>query len=143
VSALDVSIQSQILNLLLELQREFALSFLFIAHNLAVVRHVSDRIAVMYLGRIVELAPADELVAHPRHPYTQALIAAVPEPDPRRKREKSVIPGDLPSPIHPPPGCPFHTRCPIATDRCRMEVPPLRNLAAPSEPIHLAACHYA
>jgi oligopeptide/dipeptide ABC transporter ATP-binding protein len=142
VSALDVSIQSQILNLLLGLQREFHLSYLFIAHNLAVVKHVSDRIAVMYLGRIVELGAADALYANPRHPYTQALIAAIPQPEPRRRRTRTVLAGDIPSPIAPPPGCPFHPRCPAATDRCRAEVPALRETSRPGSPSHLVSCHY-
>lgn len=143
VSALDVSIQSQVLNLLIDLQRELGLSYLFIAHNLAVVRHVSDRIAVMYLGKIVELAGAEELCSNPRHPYTQALIAAVPEPDPKRHRQRAAVKGDIPSPINPPPGCPFHPRCPIATDFCKTNVPPLRNLSAPGQPPHMGSCHYA
>ncbi|HEY3756215.1 MAG TPA: oligopeptide/dipeptide ABC transporter ATP-binding protein [Opitutaceae bacterium] len=142
VSALDVSIQSQVLNLLLELQGEFQLSYLFITHNLAVVKHVSDRIAVMYLGRIVELSGAEELYANPRHPYTQALIAAIPEPVPGRRRPQVLAKGDLPSPIAPPPGCAFHTRCPHATERCRTEVPLLRNIAPPGAPPHTIACHY-
>ena len=142
VSALDVSIQSQVLNLLLDLQRERQLSYLFIAHNLAVVKHLSDRIAVMYLGRIVELADADQLHARPRHPYTQALIAAIPEPEPRRARAVRPPPGDVPSPIHPPSGCHFHPRCPHATDRCRVESPVLRETAAPGAPPHTVACHY-
>jgi oligopeptide/dipeptide ABC transporter ATP-binding protein len=142
VSALDVSIQSQVLNLLLDLQRDFGLSYLFIAHNLAVVKHVSDRIAVMYLGRIVELGGADEVYANPRHPYTRALIAAIPEPDPRRARPSTVLTGDIASPINPPPGCPFHTRCPMATDRCRVEVPQLRNTAPAGSAPHLVSCHY-
>jgi oligopeptide/dipeptide ABC transporter ATP-binding protein len=144
VSALDVSIQSQVLNLLLDLQRDFGLSYLFIAHNLAVVKHVSDRIAVMYLGRIVEIGGSEEVYRNPRHPYTRALIAAVPEPDPRRSRAKAkvVLAGDIPSPINPPPGCPFHTRCPHATDRCRIEVPALRNTAAAGAPEHSVSCHY-
>ena len=142
VSALDVSIQSQVLNLLLDLQRDFHLSYLFIAHNLAVVKHISDRIAVMYLGRIVELGQADEIYSRPRHPYTQALIAAIPEPDPVRKRKRSVLGGDIPSPIHPPPGCPFHTRCPHATDFCRAQTPMLRETAAQGTDSHTVACHY-
>jgi oligopeptide/dipeptide ABC transporter ATP-binding protein len=142
VSALDVSIQSQVINLLLDLQRDFGLSYLFIAHNLAVVKHVSDRIAVMYLGRIVELGGSDEVYSNPRHPYTRALIAAIPDPNPARARAQTVLAGDIPSPIHPPPGCPFHTRCPHATDRCRIEVPHLRNTAPPDSPEHLVSCHY-
>ena len=126
VSALDVSIQSQVLNLFLELQREMGLSYLFIAHNLAVVKHVSDRIAIMYLGRVVELAPADEIYRAPRHPYTRALISAIPQPEARRKSERIIMEGDVPSPIDPPSGCPFHPRCPHATDKCRTEVPALR-----------------
>jgi oligopeptide/dipeptide ABC transporter ATP-binding protein len=142
VSALDVSIQSQVLNLLLDLQREFRLSYLFIAHNLAVVKHVSDRIAVMYLGRIVEMAGADQLHARPRHPYTQALIAAIPEPEPRRARATRPPAGDVPSPIHPPSGCHFHPRCPHATDRCRIESPLLRETSDPDGAPHTVACHY-
>jgi oligopeptide/dipeptide ABC transporter ATP-binding protein len=143
VSALDVSIQSQVLNLLLDLQRELRLSYLFIAHNLAVVKHVSDRIAIMYLGKIVELGGADAIYASPRHPYTRALIAAIPEPDPRRaQRDRTVLAGDIPSPIHPPPGCPFHPRCPHATDRCRQQAPALRNIAASGQVGHTVSCHY-
>lgn len=140
VSALDVSIQSQVLNLMLDLQREMGLSYLFIAHNLAVVKHVSDRIAIMYLGHIVEFADAENLYRDPRHPYTRALISAIPEPDPRRRSERIVLKGDVPSPIHPPSGCPFHTRCPYATDRCRQEVPHLR--PTPDTTGHEVACHY-
>lgn len=139
VSALDVSIQSQVLNLLLELQRELGLSYLFIAHNLAVVKHVSDRIAIMYLGRIVELAPAEDIYASPRHPYTRALLSAIPRPEPRGTRERIALQGDVPSPISPPPGCPFHPRCPHATDRCRVEAPALR--AAPGRHGHTVSCH--
>ncbi len=142
VSALDVSIQSQVLNLLLDLQRDFQLSYLFIAHNLAVVKHVSDRIAVMYLGRIVELADADDVYARARHPYTRALIAAIPEPEPGADRRLAIVGGDLPSPINPPPGCPFHPRCPHATDRCRTEVPILRDTAQPGSRSHTVACHF-
>jgi oligopeptide/dipeptide ABC transporter ATP-binding protein len=142
VSALDVSIQSQVLNLLLDLQRDFSLSYLFIAHNLAVVKHLSDRIAVMYLGRIVELADADQLHARPRHPYTRALIAAIPEPTPRQARQVRPPAGDVPSPIHPPSGCHFHPRCPHATDRCRVESPVLREVGGPGAASHTVACHY-
>ncbi|MFZ9681933.1 MAG: ABC transporter ATP-binding protein [Cephaloticoccus sp.] len=139
VSALDVSIQSQVLNLLLDLQREMNLSYLFIAHNLAVVKHVSDRIAIMYLGRIVELADADTIYRAARHPYTRALISAIPEPDPTRNKQRIVLQGDVPSPINPPSGCPFHPRCPHATDRCKVEVPQLR---AAGEPGQQVSCHY-
>jgi oligopeptide/dipeptide ABC transporter ATP-binding protein len=139
VSALDVSIQSQIINLLLELQREFGLSYLFIAHDLAVVKHVSDRVAVMYLGRIAEYARSETIYRAPSHPYTQSLIAAVPLPDPHRKVTRQVISGDVPSPIDPPPGCHFHPRCPKAESRCRQEVPVLRSV----DEGHASACHLA
>jgi oligopeptide/dipeptide ABC transporter ATP-binding protein len=142
VSALDVSIQSQVLNLLVDLQREFDLSYLFITHNLAVVKHVSDRIAVMYLGRIVELADAEELYARPRHPYSRALIAAIPEPEPQAARRRFLATGDLPSPIDPPPGCPYHPRCPHATELCRRQAPPLRETSSAGKRPHLVACHY-
>lgn len=125
VSALDVSIQAQIINLLVELQDEFDLSYLFIAHDLAVVEHISDRVAVMYLGQIVEEADSKTLYKDPRHPYTQALLSAVPEPDPRRKPQRTILTGDVPTPINPPPGCHFHTRCPRVMDRCSVEAPPV------------------
>ena len=137
VSALDVSIQAQVINLLMDLQAERGLSYLFISHNLAVVEHISHRIAVMYLGRIVELAPKKAIFTNPRHPYTEALLSAVPVPDPSIKRRKVLVEGDVPSPINPPPGCHFHTRCPIAVARCRSEVPLLREI----EPGQFVACH--
>jgi len=142
VSALDVSIQAQIINLLENLQNEFDLTYLFIAHDLAVVRHISDRIAVMYLGTIVEISPADELYDNPLHPYTITLLSAVPIPDPEveRQRETILLSGDLPSPANPPPACRFHTRCPyVQPTRCKTDVPELRKLADG----HLAACHWA
>ena len=140
ISALDVSIQSQILNLLEELQSEFNLTYIFIAHDLAAVRHVSDRIAVMYLGRIVELASAEAIYRSPKHPYTQALISSVPIPDPKieRKRKRIVLDGDVPSPINPPSGCPFHTRCPFKEDRCVTDAPGLRVI---DDGNHQVACH--
>ena len=142
VSALDVSIQAQIINLLETLQEEFDLTYLFIAHDLAVVRHISDRIAVMYLGWIVEVSPADELYENPLHPYTISLLSAVPIPDPvvEKQRESILLAGDLPSPANPPAACRFHTRCPfVQPTRCRDEIPPLRKLATG----HEVACHWA
>ena len=137
VSALDVSIQAQVINLLMDLQSEMKLSYLFVSHNLAVVEHISHRVAVMYLGRIVEHADKVSLFANPLHPYTEALLAAVPLPDPALQRTKHRVTGDVPSPINPPPGCHFHPRCPIAVDRCKVEKPMLREIV----PGHQAACH--
>jgi len=138
VSALDVSIQAQILNLLQELQNEMNLSYLFIAHNLAVVEHFSDRVAVMYLGKIVEIAPSAELYKNPRHPYTMALLSAVPKPTPRKTDHRIVLAGEVPSPSNPPPGCPFHPRCSMAVERCRREMPALEKKGG--HPEHFAAC---
>ena len=143
VSALDVSIQSQITNLLLTLQEEMGLAYLFIAHDLAVVKHISDHIAVMYLGKIVEYTDADTLYETPRHPYTMALISAIPIPDPTRKRERQVLYGEIPSPIHPPGGCRFHTRCPHVIERCRVEAPELKPVSGSAADSHLVACHRA
>ncbi len=137
VSALDVSIQAQVINLLQDLQRERQLSYLFISHNLAVVEHISHRIAVMYLGRIVEYADTKTIFTRGQHPYTEALLSAVPVPDPAVKRQKRVLQGDVPSPVNPPPGCHFHTRCPYAVARCKVEAPPLREIA----PGHHVSCH--
>ncbi|GGK29489.1 peptide ABC transporter ATP-binding protein [Caldalkalibacillus thermarum] len=137
VSALDVSIQSQVINLLEEIQDNFNLAYLFIAHDLSVVRHISDQIGVMYLGHIVERAPTDELFAHPLHPYTQALLSAVPIPNPKVKKERIIIKGDVPSPLNPPSGCVFHTRCPHVMDRCKTEKPLLKEKA----PEHFVSCH--
>jgi len=141
VSALDVSIQSQIINLLLELQKDMGLTYLFIAHDLAVVKHISDHIAVMYLGRIVEYAQADTLYRSPGHPYTRALISAIPVPDPDVRKAQQVLAGDVPSPMNPPSGCHFRTRCPYVAERCRGEAPALRPVPGTPDREHQAACH--
>ena len=139
VSALDVSIQAQVINLLEDLKARFGLTMLFIAHDLAVVEHICDRVIVMYLGKVMEIADADALYARPAHPYTQALLSAVPVPDPSRKRLRVALKGDMPSPVNPPSGCVFRTRCPRAEDICAVTAPPMRDIA----PGHVSACHFA
>jgi oligopeptide/dipeptide ABC transporter ATP-binding protein len=136
VSALDVSIQSQVLNLLKDLQKEFGLTYLFIAHNLSVVEHISDRVAVMYVGKMVELTTREELYKNPLHPYTKALMSAIPIPDPTLKRDRTILKGDVPSPLNPPKGCRFHPRCPVAIERCSVEEPAFKD----KEPDHFVAC---
>lgn len=142
VSALDVSIQAQIVNLLQDLQKELGLTYLFIAHDLKVVEHISTRVAVMYLGKIAEIAESEVLYADPQHPYTKALLSAIPIPDPTRKKERIILRGDVPSPINPPRGCYFHPRCPVVQDKCRIVWPNLERIDGPSIE-HQAACHYA
>ncbi|MBY0155921.1 dipeptide ABC transporter ATP-binding protein [Cytobacillus oceanisediminis] len=139
VSALDVSIQAQILNLLKKLQKQFKLTFLFISHDLSVVRHISDRVMVMYLGKVVEIAEKKEMFDSPLHPYTKALLSSIPVPDPTLKRDRVILKGDVPSPIDPPGGCRFHTRCPFAVEKCKQEEPPLRELVNN----HFVSCHIA
>lgn len=142
VSALDVSIQSQVMNLLIDLQKEMDLAYIFIAHDLAVVRHISDKVAVMYLGKIVEYTDADSIYENPLHPYTKALISAIPEADPTKKKDRIILQGDVPSPIDPPSGCSFHTRCPYAKDKCKTESPELKNYGKEDKE-QLVSCHYA
>jgi oligopeptide transport system ATP-binding protein len=143
VSALDVSIQAQIINLMQDLQRELKLTYLFIAHDLKVVEHISNRVAVMYLGKIAELATSEDLYSNPRHPYTRALLSAIPIPDPDHRKERILLKGDVPSPLNPPQGCSFHPRCPSARENCGVETPAPRNLQSVSgAPEHLASCHY-
>lgn len=143
VSALDVSIQAQIVNLMQDLQRELKLTYLFIAHDLKVVEHISTRVAVMYLGKIAEIADAEELYQNPKHPYTKALLSAIPIPDPTYKKDRVILKGDVPSPISPPSGCYFHPRCPRAEQRCSVEAPSLRRLNSPTPSPHEASCHFA
>jgi len=137
VSSLDVSIQSQVLNLMQDLQEEFGLTYLFISHNLSVVEHISNRVCVMYLGRLVEIATRDDLYAAPKHPYTKALLSAVPIPDPEVKQNRLILKGDIPSPVNPPSGCNFHTRCPDCMEICKREAPPVKDFGNG----HKAACH--
>ncbi|MBZ0300555.1 MAG: dipeptide ABC transporter ATP-binding protein [Anaerolineae bacterium] len=139
VSALDVSVRAQILNLMLQLQKDYNLTYLFISHDLSVVEYLADRVAVMYVGKLVEMAPTNELYNNPRHPYTEALLSAIPVPDPRRRSKRIVLEGDVADPANPPSGCYFHPRCPYAKERCRTETPHLRTVG----PKHIAACHFA
>jgi oligopeptide transport system ATP-binding protein len=137
VAALDVSIQAQIMNLLVDLQKEYGFTYLFIAHDLGVVQYISDRVGVMYLGHMVELADSDELYNNPLHPYTKALLSAIPIPDPKKKSKRIPLTGEIPSPVNPPNGCRFHTRCPLVTERCKQEIPEFREVL----PSHYVACH--
>jgi oligopeptide/dipeptide ABC transporter ATP-binding protein len=143
VSALDVSIQAQIVNLMQDLQKELGLTYLFIAHDLKVVEHISNRVAVMYLGKVAEMATAEELYANPKHPYTRALLSAIPIPDPNYQKERIILRGDVPSPINPPSGCYFHPRCPMAKESCKSEVPCLKDFGQAGRPPHEVSCHYA
>ena len=140
VSALDVSIQAQIINLMQDLQKELKLTYLFIAHDLKVVEHISNRVAVMYLGKVAEIAEGDDLYSHPKHPYTKALLSAIPVPDPTHKRDRVILKGDVPSPMNPPSGCYFNPRCPVVQDKCRVDHPEL--LKVSNGDVHMAACHY-
>ena len=142
MSALDVSVQAQVVNLLMDLQAEFGIAYLFVAHDLAVVRHISHRVAVMYLGRIVEVADRDTLFSAPRHPYTEILLSAVPVPNPRTPAQRMLLQGDPPSPANPPSGCRFHTRCPIAKDICKQQDPVLSERDSASTGEHRVACHF-
>jgi oligopeptide/dipeptide ABC transporter ATP-binding protein len=142
VSALDVSIQSQVLNLITELQRDFGITYVFISHDLGVVEYISDTIAVMYLGRIVEIASKEEIFKNPQHPYTQALVSAIPVPDPERKHKRIILEGDVPSPIYPPTGCHFHPRCPVKTKPCEVELPELKEIPSQDGKPHLVACPF-
>jgi oligopeptide transport system ATP-binding protein len=143
VSALDVSIQAQIVNLMQDLQKELGLTYLFIAHDLKVVEHISTRVAVMYLGKVVEMATGEDLYGMPKHPYTKALLSAIPIPDPSYHKERIILRGDVPSPISPPSGCHFHPRCPSARANCKVDVPHLRDLRRPGQSLHDVSCHYA
>lgn len=143
VSALDVSIQAQIINLMQDLQKELGLTYLFIAHDLKVVEHISTRVAVMYLGKVVEMATSESLYNDPKHPYTKALLSAIPIPDPQYRKERIILRGDVPSPIYPPKGCHFHPRCPVAKPNCAEETPCLKDSGASSELVHEVSCHYA
>lgn len=143
VSALDVSIQAQIINLMQDLQRELGLTYLFIAHDLKVVEHISTRVAVMYLGKIVEMSDAEQLYANPKHPYTKSLLSAIPIPDPNYQKERIILRGDVPSPLNPPSGCYFHPRCMIVKDNCKIDAPSLKNLEKVNDAIHDVSCHYA
>lgn len=143
VSALDVSIQAQIVNLMQDLQKELGLTYLFIAHDLKVVEHISTRVAVMYLGQVVEMAKAEDLYDQPKHPYTKALLSAIPIPDPTYQKDRIILKGDVPSPIHPPAGCHFHTRCPMVKEECKVNGPSLRELKKTSDASHNVSCHFA